>query len=361
MPIQELTDAPRSYIKLGQIRKGIKNEDGSMKDLDYFRVTFMAHPKREQIEKVFREVYGEKPHSLNVKFAFPTVREVFDANYECYKQGGLYWKAGSTAERGLYWIFYRDADTAEVLISNGMPRTNEGADLLSKPIDLNESLYDTLDKKRHKVPHYLSPVGRLEVVIEELAGIAVGYFEFRPESPRDIRNLSVELGTYEFMASQFGKSLLGIPFKLFRREETVSKKIGNKLSQGPSWVIHIEASAEWNQKALGLIQSMALPEIIEGETVEMLGPGDLGSVVSDHVKASDPQPVVVDTPKVIDNDPLVELRGMWCVDYYRSTFNCTAQEAVQALVEKFGKVSKVKKSEFLAFAVKDGNNAQTND
>ena len=347
MPITDLTDAPRSYIKLGQIRKGDKDAEGKPRDLDYFRVTFMNHPKKIEIERAFRAAYGDRPTSLNVKFAFPTVREVYDANYECYKQGGLYFKAGSSAEKGLYWIFYRDPDTSDVEISNGMARTNAGTAIMSRPLDLNKSLYTTLDKRNQPVEHFFAPVGRLEVVIPEVAEVAVGYFEFRPESPRDIRNIAVELGTYEFMASQFGKSLLGIPFKLFRREETVPKKIGTKLSAGPSWVVHIEASAEWGSKALEVIEQMSLPEIVEGETIEMLGPGDItpATIAKEQDIAAAPAPVVVEKPV---EEPMIDVRGQWAVDYTRSEWNITASQAVEAIVKKFGTVSKVKKSDFLA-------------
>jgi len=353
MPIYGLTDAPRSYIKLGQIRKGEKDAAGTPHDLDHFRVTFMQHPRKAEIERIFREVYGDKPTSINVKFAFPTVREVFDAAYEGYKQGGLYFKAGSTAEKGLYWIFYRDPDTSEVLISNGMARTNAGSALLDKPIDLNSPLYTTLDKNNRPVPHFFGTVGRLEVVIPEVAEVAVGYFEFRPESPRDIRNITVELGTYEFMASQFEKSLLGVPFKLFRREEQVPKKIGTKLSAGPSWVVHIEASAEWSTRALGLIEQMALPEIVEGETIEMLGPGDITkeTITSVEEDIAAPPPPIAAKPiakKPVDDDLMIDARGKWAIDYCRSEWNITAKQAVEAIVKKFGTVSKVKKSEFLS-------------
>ena len=127
MPIQNLTNVPKSFLKLGQIRKGDKIQgkraDGSTYDrpvdLDYFRVTFLKGVSvgsskvnlSEIIEKRFREVYGDKPTALNVRFADHDVNSVWDANFECYKQGGLVAKAGSTAERGLYWIFYRHPET----------------------------------------------------------------------------------------------------------------------------------------------------------------------------------------------------------------------------------------------------------
>src|SRR5688572_11793189 len=133
MPITSLTNVPRSFIKLGQIRKGDKvqgkRNDGTTYekpvDLDYFRVTFLKNIRiglvnldiGEITEKRFREVYGPKPTAINITFADHNISDVWYANYECYKQGGLVAKAGSTPERGLYWIFYRDPGTMETLIS----------------------------------------------------------------------------------------------------------------------------------------------------------------------------------------------------------------------------------------------------
>lgn len=223
-----------------------------------------------------------------------------------------------------------------------MARTNAGGDLLSRPIDLAKPLYITKDDKGKDVPHFFGTVGRLEVVIPQVAEVAVGYFEFRPESPRDIRNVSVELGTYEFMASQFGKSLLGVPFKLFRREETVTKKIGTNLTQGPSWVVHIEADSEWNTKALSLIGQMALPDIIEGEVQEIVP----NSTVTKSLSATVEKPA--ETAPAVNPDPddaLILTLGMWAVDFAASTWNVGKGEAAKQISEKIGS-KKISKRDF---------------
>lgn len=175
-PIAGLTDTPKSFIKLGQIRKGApKGQNAPGKDLDYFRVTFLKGSKAEELAAEFQRVYGTKPTSINVRFADPDPASVWDANYECYKQGGLIAKAGSRLREDkieLFWIFYRDPKTSETIISDGRARNAAGAELLAKTIDLNTPIYNN-DKGE---PFYLEPVGRLKVVIPELAHIAVGYF-----------------------------------------------------------------------------------------------------------------------------------------------------------------------------------------
>jgi len=194
---------------------------------------------------------------------------VWDANYECYKQGGLIAKAGSN-EHGLFWIFYRDMNTMETLISDGRARTNMGQDILDTPIDLATPIY----RNQNGDPFFLEPVGRLKVVIPELAHIAVGYFEFRPESPKDILNISAELGGWDAVAKSYGKTISGIPFILKRREEEVTKRIKGKLTLGKSWVVHLDVQGEWGARALNLIEKMAEPEIVEGEELPRLVSGD---------------------------------------------------------------------------------------
>src|SRR5258706_5528226 len=129
---------------------------------------------------------------------------IWDANLECYRKGGLVAKAGST-EKGLYWIFYRDPETSEVLISGGMPRGEAGRNFIEKPIDASLPIYYTQDKE----PVFMKPTGRLQVVIPELTRIGqkavVGFFEFSPKSPRDIRNISGELAMYDGFARAAGK------------------------------------------------------------------------------------------------------------------------------------------------------------
>lgn len=267
MPIANLTNVPRSFLKLGQIRKGApKGQNTPGKDLDYFRVTFLKGKRSEELEARFREVYGDKPAEINIRFADHTVESVWDANYECYKQGGLVAKAGSRMEGDrvkLYWIFYRDPVAMETLISDERPRNQAGAIMCETPINLESPVY----LNKNSDPFFMEPVGRLKVVIPELADLAVGYFEFRPESPRDIRNVSAEMGVYDSIAKQYGKTIAGIPFVIIRREEDVTKRIDGKLVAGKSWVVHLDVKGEWGARALNVIERLALPEIVEGEEV----------------------------------------------------------------------------------------------
>lgn len=275
MPIQNLTtNITKAFIRLGQIKKGekqtVKRKDGSTfekpVDLDYFRVLFDPGPNAAKIESTFREVYGDRPVSLNIRLPHATPAEVWDANYECYKQGGLIAKA-STDETGAHWLFYRDPETAEVLVRDGSPVGLEGRKFMDEhPCDVSKPVYYNSKSE----PQYMETVGRLQVVIPELAHLAVGYFVFQPGSPRDIRNISMELAGFDSIARQYGGSITGIPFRLIRRKETVTKKIDGKLTKGESWVVHLDAGGEWGARAIEMLDQLALPETVEGDVSEVV-------------------------------------------------------------------------------------------
>ncbi len=270
-PISGLTDAPKSFMQLGKIKKGEMVEytkrDGSKGtkpvDLDYFRVVFSPGKLSGEIEAAFRSAYGDRPQELNVRFADSVVGEVWDANFECHKKGGLIAKAG-TNESGPYWIFYRDPETSDVLVRNGSPVGAAGREFIEKPIDLNAPIYHM----ENGDPVLLEPLGRLQVVIPEVAHLAVGYFSFEPRSPRDIRNISAEIGMYAAMASNYGQSITGIPFVLGRRKEDITKNINGKLSKGASWPVHLTAGGMWGHQAIEMIERLALPEYVEADVKE---------------------------------------------------------------------------------------------
>lgn len=263
MPIQNLTSGTtQAFMKLGKIRKGDRGgKNGAPRDLDHFRVTFMAGKSSEALEKSFRENYGATPTEINIRLPYNDIWKNWDANYECYKQGGLVAQAG-TNEHGAYWIFYRDMTTSEVLVRNGAAVGLEGRKFLdNNPCDVDKPVYYNSSNE----PVMLEPVGRLQVVIPELAHLEVGFFEFTPTSPRDIRTISAELAAFDAIAKSVGKGLAGIPFKLIRRKEEVTKKIKNQLTKGDSWVVHITTGGDWGVKALEAVERMALPDVIDVE------------------------------------------------------------------------------------------------
>jgi hypothetical protein len=324
MPLYGLTDAPKAFMKLGMIKKGekqvktFKKRDGSTYekevpvDLDYFRVVFSPGKLSGEIERAFREVYGDRPQELNVRFADASVKEVWDANLECYKQGGLIAKAG-TNETGAYWIFYRDPDTAEVLVRNGAPVGVAGRELIEKPVDIAAPIY----RNSKDEPVFLEPVGRLQVVIPEVAHLAVGYFVFQPLSPRDIRSISSELAMYAAMASSYGNTITGIPFVLGRRKEEITKNINGKLSKGESWPVHLTAGGQWGRQAIEMIERLAIPEYAESEAIEVPAEDVTVSEVSPEELQPEPQPQPQPQPEPVemidpfDKGPIAHAANAW--------------------------------------------------
>lgn len=278
MAIKNLTQVPHAFLKLGQIRKGERvEEDGKIKirDLDYFRVTF--RPDEQRAAAVFRSVYGEQPRAINIRLAFPEIGQNWDAFYECYSKGGMIAKAGTDTEGTMHWLFYRDHGTNEILIRNGQAVNERGSSLLANEIDLEAPVY-TYKTKDGEAPAFLEPIGRLSVVIPELAKISgtpgasdfypgrVGYLEFRATSPHDIRNISAELAAIDYVARQAGKSISGIPLVLKRREDEISKNIKGKLSRGPSWLVHVEVLPTWGDATFKMLEQKSFPdEIIDGQ------------------------------------------------------------------------------------------------
>lgn len=267
MPIYGLTDRQESFLRLAKIKKGEKDEKtGAPRDLDYFRLVFSYGC--EDVERAFKAIYGEKPTRINMRLAFPDLVKVWDAYYVAYETGGLLAKAGSN-ENGLYWVWYRDHDTKEILVRNGQAIGPRGEEFISKKIDITKPIYSYKNKKGEDTPVFLEPEGRLSIVIPELATIdgkpRVGYFDFCPGSPRDIGTMSGELAAIELWAKQVGKNITGIPMVLTRRKEMITKNIKGVLSQGPSWVVHIEVGGEWGGKALEFMQMKALPDVIDAD------------------------------------------------------------------------------------------------
>lgn len=341
MPINSLTKVSPMFKKLGAIKKGEKDEKGIPHDLNYFRLTYMPGRTQEDIQKAFEAAYGPMPVSINIRFAQENVEDIWDANYECYKKGGLIAKAGEK-ESGPYWIFYRDPDTSEVLVRNGSAVGAEGAEFIHKPIDLSAPIYK--NSKNEGV--FLEPFGRLQVVIPEVSHLDVGFFEFTPGSPRDIRNISAELGAFSAIAKQYGKSICGVPFRLIRREEEVTVNIDGKLSKKKSWVVHIEAGGEWGRKAMEVIEQLALPEIIDADYTEIPEadesfPPEEAPIPQPAPQLNAPKPVQAEDSEMIN--PISQSAVKWVADQW----NCDQKYAKQE-IEKLKLPNPIAKSVFKA-------------
>lgn len=270
-PIHNLTNVPAAFMKIGKIAKGDRlGKNGAPRDLDHFRIVFKESSISKLLEARFTEKYGKEPRAINIRFAANTPEEVWDANYECYKGGALTAKAGSN-ESGLYWIYYRDPQTNEVWVRGGQAVTSAGREWLSKPIDIETPIYYNSKGE----PYFLQVYGRLQCVIPELTRIdtpegpraVVGFMEFAPHSPIDVRNISAELAMYQELAKAAGRTISGVPFQLIRREEEHMVKIDDKMAKKKFWVVHLDCAGTWGQLAFETVERLALPSGIRYEDV----------------------------------------------------------------------------------------------
>jgi len=267
MPLGKLTDPEPMFNLLGRLKKGApKGAKGQVgKDLDYWRPVFLKNKDRERIEERFKEVYGEQPKEINIRLAFDTISENWDANLECFKGGVMVAKCGMTEEKGYYWIYYRDPYTHEVLVRDCLPVGENGQLFIQKPIDPEAPIYETEKNK-----YCMEPTGRLRVVIPEIAMMdppVVGWFEVTLKSPTDIRQVSGELKTISKRAQDSNSPLYGIPMRLSRIEQDITKHIGDNLTRGPSWMVHIELQGQWASQNLLYVEKQALP-LLEAEIVD---------------------------------------------------------------------------------------------
>lgn len=321
MPILGLTNTTPSFIKLGRIKKGDRGgKNSAPRDLDHFRITYQPGPNAAALEAAFIAAYGKEPKELNVRFAAANPADVWNAAYECYRKGGLVAKASSN-ENGAYWEFYRDPETSEVLISGGMPRGEAGRVWIEKPCDVTAPIYFNQAKE----PQYMKPKGRLQVVIPELTRIGekavVGFFEFSPASPRDIRNISGELQMYADFAKSAGRTINGVPFKLIRREEEVTKVIEGKQTMGKSWVCHLDCSGEWGRLALEAVERLALPDVVDAEFYE--DDEDFPEETPKLAAHNAPKQIVQESGEMID--PLGEDAVRWAA--HKDRWNISPDQA----------------------------------
>ena len=185
MPIKGLTDRGLAFPEIGQIRKGKKvtkkrkdkSEYTVPVDLKYFRVLF--DEQEVDSAELFLEKYGEEPDQINIILPFNEIERCWDAWLEAYTAGRMV--ARSDGEIFTYLI---DTDTGEILVRNGKPGSpyTEG---------------QTVGKDSKGKDIYCRPVGRLKVIIPELARAA--FLTVNTTSVHDIHNISSQLAGMLFL------------------------------------------------------------------------------------------------------------------------------------------------------------------
>lgn len=283
MPIKGLTDQPRSFYEIGQLRKGApKPEKGNQPgvDLTYFRATF--NEEEDRAAAMFREAYGDEPREVNIRLPFNEVGENFDAWCEAWIAGGLVHRCdGETVQ---YEI---DPDTGEVVVLDGC--------------DLKTG---QLVKCDHSAG--CKPAGRLKVIVPELRRLA--FMTVLTTSVWDILNISRQL---EGIRHVNGGKLQGVPLVLKRRPRKISTPGGKngKRVRYEKWLLSIEAHPDWVESKV-----LALPEAEEERPLE-LPPGM--SANGDEEEEIPPTGWDADLPEAVYYRPHGDVSFRDMNDFYR--------------------------------------------
>ena len=239
MPIIGLTDKSPEFPRIGILRKGDKkNGNAPGRDLDYFR--FVGDDAATNA--AFDAAYGLRPQSVNVFLPFPTVAE----NWEAWKEE---WKASALQHRC-------DGETCVLWL---------------RP----DGTYSTEPKK---CPGGCKQVGRLKVVIPELARYAI--VTVLTTGKWDVMTLDASLKALDLVKTS--PTLQGIPLVIRRVEREISTpRDGGKRARVKKWLLQLEASPLWVALQLKATERAALP------TAPQLALGAGNVIEADHMDDDD--------------------------------------------------------------------------
>jgi hypothetical protein len=254
MPIIGLTDNGPQWPKIGTLRKGAPKPNDRQPGSD-LKDSFRFDTDNADAADAFRAAYGDKPNHIRVMLMFGTVEENFEAWKEHYSAGALKRRC--------------DGQTCIQRLVNGAydftPQSCECA-------------LHGLQK-----PQACGPVGRLKVVIPELA--RMGYVLVGTTSIHDI----IELQSNLEAAAALRGDLRGIPFILSRRPRKVSIPGGDdgKRRRMEKWLLSLEPAPDWVRLQIVAMQRAALP------TSEVLAlPAPQVDEETGEVFEEEPEPVI---------------------------------------------------------------------
>ena len=237
MPIKGLTDRGLAFPEIGQIRKGAKKEEYKPgRDLTYFRVEFDA--REEEAARIFEAKYGKQPQQIVIMLPFDNIDDVWSAWYEAYTASRLVARSD-----GEYFVYRINTETGEVMVKDGNPKMPH-QDIVGS--------YMTSKGKKEQIK--MKPVGRLRVVVPELARLA--YLTLMTTSLHDVANITSQLEAIK----RINGSIAGVPLVLRRRPKMISvPKPDGSRARMEKWMVSIEADPEWVKAKLMDMKHAALP------------------------------------------------------------------------------------------------------
>jgi hypothetical protein len=294
-PIAGLTDRAPSFREIARLRKGSPKSQG-LKDLTYFRPDF--RPDEKAAAATFKQYYGDQPTMINVRLAFPTVEQNWDASLEAYNTTGLLAKTD-----GVKFIYLRDNKTGRVIVRDGEPEID---------FDPTMPIYSYWsEKKKQDIPVFARPIGRLKVLIPELR--VLNYVTLITHSWYDCGRISEQLHAIAMVAQNVGMPLTMVPLVLTRRPEQVpcSTGDGGRVMKTMS-LVNIDVRPDWAESQFKLLDSImpgkalpagqVFPELPTGvpdedEEQEEESPSDY----TDGQPDDDPAPIPAEMNEVQEN------------------------------------------------------------
>lgn len=229
MPIKGLQAGP-AFRPIGALRKGSEKRDGKWgEDLDHFRFT----SDDEKTEERFYRLFGLEPRELVVYMPASKADDCFEFWREEYGAGALKHRCD-----GEHCILLWDPEQGEYLRDRSMTK--------------------------YPCPGGCVPEGRLHVIIPELMrGRTVTVLT---HSINDILNIQADLKQAELM---LGGSLIGVPFRLSREEQSVStprfdKETGRHYRvRDDKWLVFIEIHPDYMEQLLLQMWETRSPELAD--------------------------------------------------------------------------------------------------
>jgi len=194
----------------------------------------------------------------------------------------------------LRWTYYRDPDTDELLIRNGVAYDIRGEDLLKEGVNIQKPLYSYKNKKGEQVPVFLNLVGRLKLLMPEL--LSPSYIVFETKSFYDCNFISDELLGLDMMTKQMGGSLAHVPLVLFRRIENVPVTINGKRSRQDKSLCHIMADENWSKQVFKALTAQSYPQLMDS------APKAIPDSFADNV----PEHLLIEEEGVVTEDAVEE-------------------------------------------------------
>lgn len=279
MPIAGLTDresANRRFTPLGKIRKGMKDKQGNMIDLSYFRFIAVS----PEIQAAFEAIYGKEPQSIRILLPYRTMEENWDTSMEEWGKSGLIHRCN-----GIFMTQWLQLPEKTYVRDPEM--------LQQKPCP-----YASGEKKRTKQTEGCKRVGYLAVMIPELLAIGhLGYVTVETHSINDLANITSSILHAEDAAHSGGRPRLlqGIEFIMRRVEENISVRWKGKdgeyrKTRQDRWMIRLDPAQEWAQRMIEQARNEALG-LLPAQTEVVLD----AEVVEEEI-ISEPSPAVLPEP-----------------------------------------------------------------